>query len=244
MSGGDDPVLLLLHGLAGTRRVWDPLVEALAGRWPGPVIAPDLPGHGGAGPSPPYSFAGMAAGVAAGLDDASDVDVVLGHSLGGVAGLALGTGWFGVRVGTVVALSIKVAWTADELAGAAAVAAKPPAWFDAFDDAADRYLKVAGLSGLVDPSGPIAAAGVVEVDGRFRLAHDPATAGVGAPDMVGLLSACRAGVVLGCGTVDPFVTHGQLLALDPDAIALDGIGHSPHVEDPEMVVDLLLGLQV
>ena len=232
------PTLLLLHGLAGTRRVWDPLAEALAGRWPGRIVAPDLPGHGAAAHDPPYSFGGMAAAVAD--EVAGDVDVVVGHSLGGVVALALGSGWFGCRVRTVIALSIKVAWTADELAGAAAIAAKPVAWFDTKADAIGRYLKVAGLAGLVDPADPIALAGVVEDDGRFRLAHDPATAAVGAPDMESLVAACRADVVLGCGSGDPMVGHDQLLAFDPSAVRLDGVGHSPHVEAPDLVARLVV----
>jgi pimeloyl-ACP methyl ester carboxylesterase len=238
LPGTDGPTLLLLHGLAGTRRVWDPLVEALGGRWPGPVVALDLPGHGEAAHEPPYSFGGMAAAVARACGD--EVQAVLGHSLGGVVALALGSGWFGCRVGTVVAISIKVAWTDDELARAAAVAARPPAWFETRDDAAALYLRVAGLAGLLDRSGPIAAAGVVEEAGRFRMAHDPATAAVGAPDMEGLLAACRADVVIGCGSADHLVNHDQLLAIDPSAVELAGVGHSPHVEDPALVADLVL----
>jgi pimeloyl-ACP methyl ester carboxylesterase len=236
----DGPTLLLLHGLAGTRRVWDPLVEALGGRWPGPIVAPDLPGHGEAAHDPPYSFGGMAAAVARACGD--EVDVVLGHSLGGVVGLALGSGWFGCRVGTVVAVSIKVAWTDDELAGAAAIAAKPPAWFETREDAVARYLKVAGLAGLLDPSGPIAGAGVVEDGGRFRLAHDPATAAVGAPDMEGLLAACRAGVMLGCGSDDHMVSPEQLGGFGQSAMVFQGVGHSPHVEAPALMADLVLNV--
>jgi pimeloyl-ACP methyl ester carboxylesterase len=241
-TGTDGSTLLLLHGLAGTRRVWDPVIEALGERWPGPIVASDLPGHGEATHDPPYSFGGMAAAVARSCGD--EVSVVLGHSLGGVVGLALGSGWFGCRVGTVVAVSIKVAWTDEELAGAAAIAAKPPAWFDTRDEAVSRYLRVAGLTGLVDRSGPVAAAGVVEEGGRFRLAHDPATAAVGAPDMEGLLAACRADVVLGGGTDDQYVSPGQLLGLDPSAIVLDGIGHNPHLENPALVADLVPNVAV
>ena len=186
----DAPTLLLLHGLGGNHTVWDAVVERLDGRWPGDIAVPDLPGHGTSPHDPPYSFGGMAAAVAESLD--GDVALVVGHSLGGVVGLALGSGWFGIRVEQVVAFSVKVAWTGEELTAAAAVAAKPVAWFDRREDAVARYLKVAGLHGLVDPASPIAASGVVEDGGRFRLAHDPGTAGVGAPDMEGLLAACRA----------------------------------------------------
>jgi alpha-beta hydrolase superfamily lysophospholipase len=53
--------------------------------------------------------------VAASLDPGERV-VVLGHSLGGVVGLALAAGSFGVDVQGVVALGVKVAWTDDERA--------------------------------------------------------------------------------------------------------------------------------
>jgi pimeloyl-ACP methyl ester carboxylesterase len=235
----DAPTLLLLHGLGGNHTVWDAVVERLDGRWPGDIAIPDLPGHGTSPHDPPYSFGGMAAAVAASLD--GDVALVVGHSLGGVVGLALGSGWFGIRVEQVVAFSVKVAWTAEELAAAAAVAAKPVAWFDRREDAVARYLKVAGLHGLVDPGSPIAASGVVEDGGRFRLAHDPGTAGVGEPDMEGLLAACRASTVLARGADDHMVSRDQLVALDPSAIELPGAGHSPHVEAPDQVAEVVLG---
>jgi alpha/beta hydrolase fold len=43
--------LVLLHGLGSSRRAWDPVIPALAGRFD--VIAVDLPGFGDSGPLPP-----------------------------------------------------------------------------------------------------------------------------------------------------------------------------------------------
>jgi pimeloyl-ACP methyl ester carboxylesterase len=43
-KGGTGPVVLLIHGLGGTRRTWQHLIPGLARTHP--VIAPDLPGHG------------------------------------------------------------------------------------------------------------------------------------------------------------------------------------------------------
>ena len=67
----------------------------------------------------------------------------------------------------------------------AALAAKPVTWFDTEADAVDRYLRVSGLATLVTPSSLIALDGVVERDGRFRLANDTMTAAIGAPDVAG-----------------------------------------------------------
>ena len=165
--------------------------------------------------------------------------MVVGHSLGGVVGLALASGWFGVPVRGVVGLGIKVAWTGTELDRAGALAARPVQEFPTRAEAADRHLRVSGLAGLVGPEDAAVSGALRERDGRWRLALDPAAFGVGAPDMPGLLSACRAEVVLARGAADPMVSAGQLAALRPDAVTLPGLGHNAHVEDPAAVLALL-----
>ena len=237
-AGPGQPVLLLLHGLGATADVWASWGPVLDERWRGRWLAPDLPGHGGASPLPRYSFGGLAATVAGQLDPGDRV-VVLGHSLGGVVGLALASGWFGVRVEAVVGLGIKVAWTPDELAKARSLAARPVAWFDSRGDAATRHLRVAGLDGLVGDDHPVVASGLGEEGGRWRLALDPAAFAVGEPDMPGLLAAARARVTLARGEHDPMVSEEQLAALHPQPVTLPGLGHNAHVEDPTTVARLL-----
>ena len=93
---GEGPVLLLLHGLAGSLEVWAAVQPALARRHR--VVAFDLPGHGeSAKPSAPYTidfFAGIARslGHALGFDEA----IVCGNSLGGQIALELARSypWF------------------------------------------------------------------------------------------------------------------------------------------------------
>lgn len=41
---GDRPTIVLLHGMGGSHRMWDPQVEELAADCE--IVAPDLPGHG------------------------------------------------------------------------------------------------------------------------------------------------------------------------------------------------------
>jgi pimeloyl-ACP methyl ester carboxylesterase len=97
----------------------------LARRWPGRWLAPDLPGHGGSPPLSSYAFESLAAAVA----DTVGTDahtVVLGHSLGGVVGLALAGGGFDVPVRAVIGLGIKVAWGEDEMDRARALAHRSP----------------------------------------------------------------------------------------------------------------------
>lgn len=241
LGGGDGPpLLLLLHGLGATAEVWESWRPLLAQRWPGRWVAPDLPGHGGSAPLSRYSFGSLAAAVAE-LAGPGDRTVVLGHSLGGVVGLALGSGWFGVPVDTVVGLGIKVAWTAEELARARALAARPAQDFANRAEAAARHLRVSGLTGLLDPDGAAVTAGLRRRDGGWRLALDPAAFGVGAPDLPGLLAACRARVVLARGEADPMVTADQLTELRPESVTIPHLGHNAHVEDPATVLHLLVG---
>ncbi len=239
-GGAGSPLLLLLHGLGGSADVWDGWRPHLAERWPGRWLAPDLPGHGGSAPLPHYSFGALAAAVAEVVArDAGDrPDVaVLGHSLGGVVGLALGSGWFGVGPRTVVGLGIKVSWTPEELARARALADRPAQDFPTREEAARRHLRVSGLAGLVDPDGPAVAGGLRRHGDGWRLALDPRAFGVGAPDLPGLLAACRARVVLARGETDPMVATEEL----PDGVTLPGLGHNAHVEDPGAVLGLLDG---
>ena len=230
-----DATILLIHGLGGNVHVWDSVREHLAGR---EVVALDLAGHGQGRRLARYDVGGMTADLASQLDPTRRY-AVLGHSLGGVIALALGSRWFGIDVERVVGVGIKVAWTDSEREFVAALAAKPVAWFDTREAALERFLKVAGLVGLVPPDSAVAAAGVIEIDGRWRMTVDPAKPGVGAPDMVGLLAACRADVVLARGEVDPMVSEVDLDALVPAHVTLAGLGHNPHVESPALVAALL-----
>jgi hypothetical protein len=105
----------------------------------------------------------------------------VGHSLGGVVGLALAGPGFAVPVQAVIGLGIKVAWTPEELDRAQAAARRPPAWFASRDEAAARYLRISGLVGLMAAADPAVDAGLREQHGRWQLAMDPAAFAVGAP---------------------------------------------------------------
>jgi pimeloyl-ACP methyl ester carboxylesterase len=241
-GGSGGPVLLLLHGLGATCEVWAAWRPVLARRWPGRWIAPDLPGHGGSPPLECYTFDGLAGAVAGAV--ASVVPhgtgvVVLGHSLGGVVGLALAGGRFPAAVRAVIGLGIKTAWTTDELDRAQAFARRPVAWFASRDEAAARYLRVSGLTGLLPADNQAVDAGLREQDGQWRLAMDPAAFAVGAPDMADLLARSAAPVTLARGEHDPMNTDEQLAQLGVDAVTLPGLGHNAHVQSPELSISLL-----
>jgi pimeloyl-ACP methyl ester carboxylesterase len=235
LSGGvGDPVLLLLHGLGATGDVWAPWQPMLADRWPGRWLAPDLPGHGGSAPLPEYTFDALAAAIRPLVEPGT---VVLGHSLGGVVGLALAAA--GAPVAAVAGLGIKVAWTDEELGKAQALARRPGTWFDSRDEAAARHLRVSGLAGLLGAEDPAVTAGLVQQDGRWRLALDPRAFGVGAPDIAGLLARCPAAATLARGELDPMNTDEQLRQFGVPVVTLPGLGHNAHVENPERCLTLL-----
>jgi pimeloyl-ACP methyl ester carboxylesterase len=237
-GGSGEPLLVLLHGLGATGDVWRGWRPLLARRWPGRWLAPDLPGHGGSPPLDAYTFDGFAAAVAGVVPPSAPV-VVLGHSLGGVVGLALASGRFGVPVGAVIGLGIKVAWADQDLERAQALARRPPALFASRDEAAARYLRVSGLAGLLPAGDAAVDAGLCEQDGQWRLAMDPAAFAVGAPDMARLVARSQAPVTLARGEHDPMNTDEQLARLVPRAVTLPGLGHNAHVESPETSAGLL-----
>lgn len=234
LSGGNgDPLLLLLHGLGATGDVWAGWQPMLTDRWPGRWLAPDLPGHGGSAPLPEYTFDALAAALRPLVEPGT---VVLGHSLGGVVGLALAAG---APVSMVVGLGIKVAWTDEELDKAQALAGRPVTWFASQKEAAERYLRVSGLAGLLAADDPAVAAGLVQEDGRWRLALDPRAFAVGAPDMAALVAQHPAKVTLARGELDPMNSDEQLRQWGVPVVTLPGLGHNAHVESPERCLTLL-----
>ncbi|MET0459787.1 MAG: alpha/beta fold hydrolase [Ilumatobacteraceae bacterium] len=80
---GAGPVVVLIHGLAGTMHTWDLVVERLASTCT--VLAVDLPGHGrSAAPCGDYSLGAYASCVRDLLDALGHRGAtVVGHSLGG-----------------------------------------------------------------------------------------------------------------------------------------------------------------
>jgi pimeloyl-ACP methyl ester carboxylesterase len=241
-GGRGGPVLLLLHGLGATGDVFGGWRSWLDRRWSGQWLAPDLPGHGASPPLPRYTFEGLAAALAPAVGAAAGAGtpiVVLGHSLGGAVGLALADQRHALPVGAVVGLGIKVVWSEDDLARARALAERPPAWHETRDEAAARYLRVAGLADLLSTEDEAVDAGLRTADGRWGLALDPRAFAVGAPDMGGLLARCPAAVTLARGEHDPMNTDEHLTRLGAPTRTLAGLGHNAHVEDPERCAALL-----
>jgi len=237
-GNGEGPTLVLLHGLGAAGHVWDRSIAIAERDWPGPWIAPDLRGHGRSFHAAPYGIGQHGADVAALVEPGSEI-VALGHSMGGVVALALASGWFGVTVRRAIGVGIKVRWTDAEAQAMAARAEAPVKWLPDRDAAVARYLKIAGLDGLIAPDDPALDDVVVHGAQGWRVAADPRIFAVGPPPMDELLAAARAPVRLACGERDHMVTIDDLAALTRDPVVLPGLGHNPHVEDPKAVWALI-----
>ncbi|HUQ61705.1 alpha/beta hydrolase [Lentzea sp.] len=225
--GGNGPLLVLLHGLGATGEVWEDVVAGWSGSW----LVPDLPGHGRSARIGRYSFGSLAAAVAEVVP--REPVTVVGHSLGGVVGLALASGWFGVGVTTCVGVGIKVRWTDEELEKAASLAARPGKVFGSEAEAVERASRMAGV--------PLRH-GVSEVDGGWAPSLDMRAFGVGRPDVPGLVMASKAEVVLAAGENDPMCPREHLAELVPEPVVFPGAGHNVHVESPSSLHTVLAQL--
>jgi pimeloyl-ACP methyl ester carboxylesterase len=84
LQAGSGPVLLLIHGVAGTLENWRTVIGPLSQHFT--VVASDLPGHGKSAPAAgDYSLGAMAAGL-------RDLLLILGHERATIVGHSLGGG--------------------------------------------------------------------------------------------------------------------------------------------------------
>jgi pimeloyl-ACP methyl ester carboxylesterase len=235
--GAGQPTLVLLHGMSANGAVWQPFLKELS--WQGRIIVPDFRGHGRSPHGRHYGYGQHAADVAELLEREDDVRIA-GHSMGGAVALALASGAFGVSVKAVLGFGTKTGFSESELEKMKGLVESPIRWFDSRAEATARFLKVAGLEGLLGQDSPAATAGVREEGGRYRLAADPAgaTAAWG-PPVGSLLAAARSRVVLATGSNDRMVPIADLTKIAPDAMELPGVGHNVHVESPNTLLPLV-----
>ena len=82
VQAGSGPLVLLIHGIAGSVENWQEVIEPLAQRHT--VLAPSLPGHGRSAPGAgDYSLGALATGL-------RDLLVALGHERATLVGHSLG----------------------------------------------------------------------------------------------------------------------------------------------------------
>ena len=256
-TAGNGPVLLLIHGIAGSSATWDDVLPWLAERYC--VVAPDLLGHGGsAKPRGDYSLGAYASGLrdllgALGHERAS----VVGHSLGG--GVAMQFAYqFPERCERLVLVSS--GGLGREVHPILRAAALPGAeWVLPLLCAAGVRKAVDGMARFLGRAGVRAAPDLEEMwrgfcsladaDARQAFVHtvrtiiDVGGQRVSAADRLYL--AAEVPVMLVWGEQDSMipVAHarpahevipGSRLAIFP------GAGHFPHRDDPRRFVEVLL----
>jgi len=255
-SSGDGPLLVLLHGIAGTADTWAPVATGLAASHT--VLAPDLLGHGSsAKPRGDYSLGAYASGVrdlitALGHERAT----VVGHSLGG--GIAMQFAYqFPERVERLVLISsgglgreVHPILRASTLPGSEIVLALlGRRWLRTTGGAVGATLGRLGLRAGEDLAGVaagIASLGDADARGAFvhtaRAAIDPGGQRVSATDRLYL--AAHLPTLIVWGERDPIIpaAHGEAAHAAIPGSRLEifaGAGHFPHREQPVRFVSLV-----
>jgi len=252
---GTGPVLLLIHGMAGSLDTWRSVIDPLARN--ATVLAVDLPGHGGSSPGGgDYSLGSLASGLrdlllALGHDRAT----VVGHSLGG--GIAMqfsyqfpemterlalvSSGGLGVEVSPVLRaaslpganlfLSVTAEATRRGSGFARRVlrAAHPPS-NSALDELIGSYASLADADRRAAFLATIRS--VVGLNGQTVYAGDR------------LYLAQELPVLLLWGADDPIIPVAHAVAAHEalpasKLVVFDGVRHFPHVEAPERFVTAL-----
>jgi pimeloyl-ACP methyl ester carboxylesterase len=253
---GDGEAILLIHGLAGSSRTWDDVIPELIRNHD--VIAPDLLGHGeSAKPVGDYSLGAFASGL---RDFLSVLDVpsvtIVGHSFGGGVAMQLayqhphlvdrlvlvGSGGLGREVSWLLRVLtlpgaeylMPVFFPKPVVDRATAVGRElgrrnirsprlAEMWraYSSLAGASNRSAFVRTMRGVIEPGGQM-------VDARDRLylaAHIPTLIVWGDHD--GIIPVTHA-----------YSAHEAIESSRLEI--LEGVGHFPHVEAPEVFADVLV----
>lgn len=223
---GSNPVLLL-HGLGCNGAVWDGLVSLLLDHGFSTIV-PDFPGHGRSTWASAYSIEQHAAAIASKITPGQRLKII-GHSMGAMVGLALASNRFDVEVSSLFSIGLKILWSQDEMDRMGTP--RPVRTFSTRSEAADRFLRVNGLAGLIGEDHRCVDAGLVSEGEGFRLATDPLTVQVVHEPVAPLLEAAIASQLplrLSCGREDLLVDIENMRQWDPNAIVFENQGHNVH----------------
>jgi pimeloyl-ACP methyl ester carboxylesterase len=260
-SAGSDaaaaPVVVLIHGIAGSARTWEAVAPLLCPRVS--IIAPDLLGHGlSAKPKGDYSLGAFASGIRDLLGRLGhDRVTVVGHSLGG--GIALQFAYqFPQHTERLVLVSsgglgreVTPFLRAATLPGAELVL--PLVGYHGWADVVApvsrvlRRLPITPRAGIAEIGRHVAALGDAQARKAFlataRAVIDVAGQRIDATDRLYL--AERLPLLIVWGARDRFIPieHGRhAAALVPGSRleVFDRAGHFPHVDEPERFAGVLL----
>ncbi|HWH10594.1 MAG TPA: alpha/beta hydrolase [Solirubrobacteraceae bacterium] len=253
---GAGPVLLLLHGIAGTAEAWVPSMPLLASRFT--VIAPDLPGHGESDKgSGDYSLGALA-------NSMRDLLVGLGHTRATIAGHSLGGGvamQFAYQYPERCERLVLVAsgGLGRSVNGLLRAAALPGAGL-VLSVAAPPIVAVGGLLGsLAGRVGLRPAPDIREVSRGFATLVDGDTRSAFLDTLRSVVSpsgqrvdatnklylAAGMPVLIVWGSRDPIIpaNHGRRAhSLIPNStyVEFEDAGHMPHADDPHRFADAVL----
>ena len=252
---GDGPVLLLLHGIAGSGRAWREVLPALAKDFR--VIAPDLLGHGeSAKPIGDYSLGAYASGIrdllgVIGIERAT----IVGQSFGGGVAMQLAYQHPELCERLVLVDSGGLGREVNPILRAATLPLAEyvmPVLFPSFvkdrGDAVSRFLKDKGIRSGRAAEVWLAYRSLTETENRkafvrtVRSVIDPGGQTVSAMDRLYL--AAEVPTLIVWGTDDTIIpvshAHAAHEAVPGSRLELfEGVGHFPHVEAPERFVEVL-----
>src|SRR3954454_8744393 len=255
-SAPDNPVLVLVHGVAGSSQTWEEVIPALARDYT--VIAPDLLGHGeSAKPRGDYSLGAYASGL-------RDLLAILGHDRATIVGHSLGGGiamvfayQFPERTERLVLIDsgglgkeVSIALRAASLPGSEIVLPlifAPPLLRPG--GAIAGFLGKLGLQGGPDAEEVARSiAGFGDLRTRTAFVHtiraviDPLGQRVSARDRLYLADGMPTLIVWGAEDRISPIEHGRAAAELINGSRLEifpGAGHFPHRDDPVRFVELL-----
>jgi pimeloyl-ACP methyl ester carboxylesterase len=252
---GEGPVLLLLHGIAGSSRAWREVMPALADEYR--LIAPDLLGHGeSAKPVGDYSLGAYASGMrdflgVLGVERAT----LVGQSFGGGVAMQLAYQHPEVCERLVLVDSGGLGREVSPLLRAVTLPLAEyvlPVVFPSFvkerGDSVSRFLQRHGIRSGRAAEMWLAYRSLTESDNRkafvrtMRSVIDPGGQTVSALDRLYLAAAVPTLVVWGSAdTIIPVEhAHAAHEAIPGSRLEIiEGVGHFPHVEAPERFVEVL-----
>lgn len=254
--GGDGPVLLLLHGMAGSSGTWIPAMRLLQSDYT--LLAPDLLGHGrSAKPPGDYSLGNHASGMRdllnlLGVERAT----VVGQSFGG--GVAMQFAYqfpeLCERLVLVDAggLGREVSWLLRLLTLPGSEYLMPvvfPSFVRGFGNAVSGFLRDQGIRQAGAAEMWRSYRSLAEPENRrafvrtVRAVIDPGGQSVSAMDRLYLAAHMPTLIVWGDrDRIIPLSHAYQAHRAVPNSRleVMDGVGHFPHVEDPVRFVEILV----
>jgi pimeloyl-ACP methyl ester carboxylesterase len=253
---GQGPVILLIHGMAGSSRTWLDVMRVLARDYT--VVAPDLLGHGeSAKPMGDYSLGAYASGLRDLLVGTLGIEraTLVGQSLGG--GVAMQLAYQHPELCerlTLVAsggLGREVSWVLRALALPGAEYVIPPLFPRAARRAGDQIVRLFRKWGVSAPHAAEmwqAYASLTETPNRHafirtvRSVIDPGGQTVSARDRLYLASAMPTLIVWGDRDEIIPVAHAHAahdLLPNSRLEIFEGAGHFLHVEQPQRFAQVL-----